>query len=245
MTETIDGVLQLRQLHVNMMPIYMDTYSALPPDVERYQQLILACVQELPYEERGRVGYLTVHEGYVDAGTSQRRGGLHIEAPNAKRGGFANANAGGGAVECTVEPIYWGDGSCVENEISGGIFIASRVADACEVWNCTIRDKDEVVGPFGGIERLRGVLRDCESVKLDAYELLWLTDRTPHESLPLPTRTYRQFFRLVTSNVSLWFADHSTANSLGCVPIARVVHGNKFGRASAHVNQRHEPVKTI
>ncbi|KDO27431.1 hypothetical protein SPRG_07019 [Saprolegnia parasitica CBS 223.65] len=242
MTETIDGVLQLRQLHVNMMPIYMDTYSALPPDLERYQQLILACVRRLPFDERGNVGYLTVYEGYVDAGTSQRRGGLYIEAPNAKHQDLVDACAGGGTVECTVEEKYWGDGywgdgSIVKKKVAGGIFIASSVADSCEVWNCTIEDKDEVAGPFGGIECLRGVLRDCDSIKLDVYELLWLTDRTPHESLLLPTGTYRQFFRLVTSNVSLWFADHSTANSLGCVPTARIVHGNKF--ATTPIAQGH------
>ena len=45
-----------------------------------------------------------------------------------------------------------------------------------------------------------------------------MTDRTPHESLPLKPGQYRQYFRLVTSNVSVWYAKHSTPNPLGCTP---------------------------
>ena len=32
-------------------------------------------------DQMGKVGYLTVHEGFVKAGTSQRRGGVHTECP--------------------------------------------------------------------------------------------------------------------------------------------------------------------
>ena len=73
----------------------------------------------------------------------------------------------------------------------------------------------------------------------------FLLFRTPHESLPLKKGAFRQFFRLVTSQVvinslfislfaskvSLWYADHSTANPLGVKPdpaITRIVVGDKF-----------------
>jgi len=62
-------------------------------------------------------------------------------------------------------------------------------------------------------------------------EMYWLTDRTPHESLPLKTDTYRQFFRLVTSQLSAWFAEHSTANRSGTEPdpaITKIIRGSKF-----------------
>ena len=58
-----------------------------------------------------------------------------------------------------------------------------------------------------------------------------MTDTTPHESLPLPVGTRRQYFRLVTNHVSVWYADHSDANPLGVVPdpkITTIVWGNKF-----------------
>jgi hypothetical protein len=64
-----------------------------------------------------------------------------------------------------------------------------------------------------------------------AGELVWITDRTPHESLPITDLSKRrQFFRLVVGEISYWFADHSTSNPTGFelpsnVPIFR---GNKF-----------------
>ena len=57
--------------------------------------------------------------------------------------------------------------------------------------------------------------------------------RTPHESLPLKEATFRQFFRIVTSNVSLWYKDHSTPNPLGVEPdpeVTRTVVGDKFSQ---------------
>ena len=74
----------------------------------------------------------------------------------------------------------------------------------------------------------------------------FLLFRTPHESLPLKKGAFRQFFRLVTSQVvinslfiyllgskvSLWYADHSTPNPLGVLPdpdVTRIVTGDKFG----------------
>ncbi len=64
--------------------------------------------------------------------------------------------------------------------------------------------------------------------------MYWITDRTPHESLPLTNGYMRQFFRLVVSSPETkytWLQDHSTQNELVTftpednVEIAR---GNKF-----------------
>ncbi|KAI9353287.1 hypothetical protein DFJ73DRAFT_324660 [Zopfochytrium polystomum] len=66
---------------------------------------------------------------------------------------------------------------------------------------------------------------------LTAQELVWLTDRTPHEALPVREKVFRQFFRLVTSRVTVWYAAHSTRNDeRGVVPPAdvRIVEGDKF-----------------
>ena len=81
---------------------------------------------------------------------------------------------------------------------------------------------------------------------LDAGELIWMTDKTPHESLPIPVAVgnssrpveemhqtsgikhtkleatpaqpqRRQFFRLVVGEVTAWFADHSTPNPLASI----------------------------
>ena len=47
------------------------------------------------------------------------------------------------------------------------------------------------------------------------------TDTTAHESLPVDEDTYRQYFRFVTSAVSVWYENHSTKNPLGIVPDPR------------------------
>lgn len=122
---------------------------------------------------------------------------------------------------------------------NGGIFMASNVANTTAIWNCHINsDSGEIVGPHGDIERLRGLLGPA-SYKLDAGEMVWITDRTPHESLPVPPvvdaqgRTivpHRQYFRLVMGPISAWFTNHSTPNPLGVEPPSgvRIISGDKF-----------------
>ena len=58
--------------------------------------------------------------------------------------------------------------------------------------------------------------------------LYWLTDRTPHESLPLEKTQRRQFFRLVSSEVSVWYSKHSTPNPLGVKADCKIVNRDKF-----------------
>ena len=145
---------------------------------------------------------------------------------------------GSGLSEVIKNSVFrdWGRGLiCHEKDrfaIKGGIFMASNVKNACRIWNCEITD-DNVIGQHGNIEHLWNLLPglpDCY-VDIDANNMHWLSDRTPHESLQMKERRYRQYFRLVTSQVSLWFEDHSTKNPLGVVPdknIIRIVKGNKF-----------------
>ena len=65
-------------------------------------------------------------------------------------------------------------------------------------------------------------------ISLQANELFWMTDRTPHASVPLAEGTHRQFFRLVAGKVDAWFAAHSTPNPLGTLPDAQIVDIDKF-----------------
>ena len=99
----------------------------------------------------------------------------------------------------------------------------------------------EVFDHLGNVEHLRHLLPAELEQTLKANRLYWMTDRTPHESLPLEEGTYRQFFRLVMSRVSLWYEDHSTPNPNGVEPdpkITKVVRGNKFGADGVVIVQR-------
>jgi hypothetical protein len=72
------------------------------------------------------------------------------------------------------------DGDSVFGEYQGGIFMASNVSNSCNVWNAKV----EQIGKLGCLEHLRPLLGRGASVS--AGDLLWITDLTPHESLPLP-----------------------------------------------------------
>jgi hypothetical protein len=110
--------------------------------------------------------------------------------------------------------------------------MASTVSDTCAVYNARVRRPkvDEQGYMLPGESTAVGLLGDCEHLRpcvqhqrrlLQAGDVMWMTDTTLHESLPLPssaTLQRRQFFRLVTSNIGAWYAAHNTPNPLGTVP---------------------------
>ncbi|CAK4693571.1 unnamed protein product [Aphanomyces euteiches] len=203
--------------HVNMMPFVMGDKNSLPRSCQRYFRTIQECLKTTSSDELGKVGFLTIHEGIVQGGTSQRRSGLYIEAGGATRS------------QTRMPNILWGSGEYEEHRIYGGIYMASTVEDSCCIYDAVIDNPQDVVGHLGDIEHLRDMLDKSYCAKLcPANELVWTTDRTPHESLPLKTTQYRQFFRLVTSQVSHWYVDHSMPNFLGILPTVEIVYGNKF-----------------
>ena len=235
-------------LNINMMPFVMGkTFekSFLPFNLKPYyDKLILPCLHSQDNEFE-KIGYLTIHESYIDKDSSQRRPGVHTESPGIVYITSFNGNESTaddnktvehfvtkGEGNSKVEPIYahWGHGWCSRNALNGGIYMASTVEDSCKVWKCRItQDCGDIIGTLGDLEKYREFLPDSERMK--ANRIYWLTDRTPHESLPLKKSTYRQFFRLVTSKVSVWFEDHSTKNPCGIVPdpkITKIVKGSKF-----------------
>lgn len=124
---------------------------------------------------------------------------------------------------------YWGLGMYRNEErLVGGIYLASNMDDTCAIFNASV-DDPRMIGRLGCCEHLREF---CGlPILLKKNQLAWITDRTPHESLPMLKKERRQFFRLVMPEVSLWFKDHSTENSLGVgvdPSKTRVVVGNKF-----------------
>ncbi len=99
------------------------------------------------------------------------------------------------------------------------------------MWNTRIHDTfGDIIGPHGSLERMRELLGPATK-RLAAGELVWLSDRTPHESLPLTDSSVRrQFFRLVVGEIGMWFADHNTLNPTG-YPVPEsvpIINGNKF-----------------
>ena len=92
-----------------------------------------------------------------------------------------------------------GDGMLDENGIPrGGIFMASNVENSCGIWNGKNSGK-----PFYSVEK---------------NELIWMTDRTWHASLPVSHSCYRQWFRVVIGPIGMWRTKYDTRNSLGILP---------------------------
>lgn len=218
---------QSEHLYVNMMPIDPFHLDDMPDCCHPYIPLIQKCITSSNLVDS--IIYLTIDETPVPIGKSQRRGGLHVESPGVLP--LPHISEGRGTRFIPGAEHHWGNGIMMREEaICGGIYMASNISDTCAIWGSKIIDRDgSIIGAHGDIERMRHVLGPAE-MKLKAGQLVWMTDKTPHESLPLKENTTRQFFRLVTGEVSAWFADHCTPNPCGVVPgkNVRVVFGNKF-----------------
>lgn len=203
--------------NINMMPFVIGEEKTLPEEFRDWWPIILKC----PFDddERGKVGYLTVQESTIESDqTSQRRAGLHCEAPGAP----------GKQVSYQSMRTFWGGGSS-QRILYGGIYMGSNVSDSCRIHNCQV--VAEHIGPLGNVEHLAKVIWTKCGHRLQQKErqIHWLTDRTPHESLPLAAGTKRSFFRVVTSRISIWYKAHSTPNPLCPVPPhIQIVEYNKF-----------------
>jgi len=208
-------------ININMMPFVMGLKSSLPEEYQHYWHLVEDC--EVDDAQLGKVGFLTIHECYVPAGQAQRRAGIHTES-------FRMDMSEKGCVEVD----YWGGGGPFQE---GGLYMASTVSSSCRLWDLMLEtDSEAAAGHLGSLEHMRDFLEGDPRVQelqrvMEANALYWLTDVTPHESLPLRSGSYRQYFRLVTSQVSVWYERHSTSNRLGVVPdpaITNIITADKF-----------------
>eukprot|EP01083_Nonionella_stella_P004445 12852_1 len=225
-----------QDININMMPFIMDSDFAktkLPQYLKPYHPIIVLCLNQ-DLEQKGKICFLTVHESMVDKGKTQRRPGLHVETPGmiCICDELNDGKKGGGCVARAHKMHPWGMGYW-STDSKDGIYMMSSVDGSCAVWNCKIVGDDdgkEAIGYLGDIEHLRGSLPPNNKILMKANQLYWLTDRTPHEALPMKETGYRQFFRLVTHKVGLWYKQHSAANpNVEVDPkITRIIHGSKF-----------------
>ncbi len=140
-------------------------------------------------EDINKIAYLTITESMTN-NTTQRRPGIHIERYNSSSWGGPG----------------WGGGKIDKDKHSAGLYMASNIEKSCKIWDGMASHESYV--PY--------VVKNSNSEFMETNTLYWLTDETPHEALP--SKGYRQFFRLVTSNVGVWFKFDSTPNPLGVLP---------------------------
>ena len=120
-----------------------------------------------------------------------------------------------------------------QDRFKGGIYVASTVDHARELWDALVHpEADDLLETPGDYEALRHTLPDKGTLQR-AGELIWMTHRTPYQEhhdrqcRSNGKRAYRQTFRMVTSRISHWYAEHSTANPLVPLPSnVTIVHGS-------------------
>lgn len=196
-----------RGVNVNMLPIDGHDCSTIPGMLFQYREEIYRCRDRLigPPQQKRELCFITISESEVLRGNSQRRPGIHVE-----RNG---SDAWGGS---------WG---------GGGVFLATDTPDSLRIWDTEI--PLGLIKGGGEIEyqALEAIAHpDAPSFMAKPNTLYQISDRVPHESVPLKKDSYRRFFRFVGPDVGAWFADHSTHNpnlSLEDSGV-KVIHGSKF-----------------
>ena len=184
---------QDRTIRVNMMPVIHGDGSSVPDYLQGYTAMMDSCKFR-----KGSTTYLTVNEGRVDQGSTQRRGGVHVESP-------ASFGSWGGG---------WGGDHPLE-----GIYMASTDGRA-RLWDCIENNRTD----HGAVNVPVGV----EPHEMQKNRLYWMTDKTPHEALTAQRSGFRGYFRYVSEKTDIWWEQHSTKNPLGVHPNACILKGSKF-----------------
>lgn len=109
----------------------------------------------------------------------------------------------------------WGEGGWGKS----GVFMASNDG-SCRIYDCLADDVDE----HGSMDNYP----DIKSEQMKPNFLYWLTDRTPHEALKVDRNVKRQYIRVVSDKIGVWWAKHSTANPLGIQPNCKILNHSKF-----------------
>lgn len=221
-----------KDININMMPIKFP--HGIPDEYKEYEPLIYSCPGV--FAKYNKIVYLTIHESLVEPNKSHRRPGLHIEIPLKKdhhngKGNVSNytkENLNIAYHSTKESEIAWGSGMFVDNTPLDGIYMMSSVSNSCSIYNCKIDNEQDIIKEHGQINHLKEYLG--EEVLIKKNQLIWFTDKTPHESLVIDNNkpVYRQFFRLVIGPVSHWYSKHNTPNPLGILPDAIIVDEDKF-----------------
>eukprot|EP00035_Acanthoeca_spectabilis_P007812 m.143541 g.143541 ORF g.143541 m.143541 type:complete len:226 (-) comp14093_c0_seq4:2061-2738(-) len=211
-----------------MLPINTRDLESVPREFQDYNSIIIECLRLA--DRATEIAYLTVDERVVPTGEAHRRPGLHTESPGATllRGTRQDLRP-------TSYFHPWGVGYRTDRGCVGGIFMASNVADSTAVYAAQLRRPGEdaaadplAMGELGDCEHFRGLVGHSKRT-LAKNELVWMSDLTIHESLPLAASTHRQFFRLVVGDIGAWYKAHSTANPRCMLPSSvKVITESKF-----------------
>jgi len=142
--------------------------------------------------ERGRIGFLTIDESPVTAGTPHR-------GARAKYGRALHTEVGR-----DPNRIYcWGSGGWhkpphrVTLDRDTQILLANNLDDSCAVWDA----EHENTSPDGDIGYMADLYPYSNATFIKSGEVHKIGIFTPHESMPAEHDFNRQFLRIVSSGV--------------------------------------------
>ncbi|KAJ3230661.1 hypothetical protein HDU81_004321 [Chytriomyces hyalinus] len=184
-------------LKVDNLPIMLvDPYqfnpvqisNLLPDDLKRYAWMLSYCLERIP-KHYGTLGYLSVHESYVKAGSTQDTPGLFISKTRSGCVGIDTTSPAHGYYECYCRRRFPEDGIDEYGymRMQGGRFIASNTTDSKRVYDCLITNSDTVTDTYqpGEISYLRKEINKTQSaVSLSEETIAWITPNTPYECVP-------------------------------------------------------------
>lgn len=117
--------------------------------------------------------------------------------------------------------MAWGGGSWGSSK---GIYMASTQAKTTRIYDCLV----EPTHHHGALAKEP----DAPSELMKANTMYWFSDRVPHEAIIAKQGYYRQWFRLVSEEISGWYSRHSTPNPYGVLPNAPILDNSKFEQST-------------
>ena len=168
-----------------MMPFIQGVRDSLPDFLFHYGEAI----ERLSFDgEKGKVGFVTIDESFVNAGKSQRGYGakertLHTEA-------------------CLSENLVswgpsWGSDSGIFLEPTVRAKIVNSIDDTCMVWNSDVFDTTA----DGDLSERADQFPRSAGKMMKAGEVFDIGIWTPHECIEQVESGFRQFMRVVGNGV--------------------------------------------
>lgn len=169
-----------------MMPYIQGEPDSVPAEYAAYADIVRAV-----FLKRGDIGFLTIDESPVKAGSPHRgdraKYGRAIHTEAGRRPGKSYGWGGGG----------WGSSHAVTLNGNVEILLANSIDRSCAVWDATHED----TSLDGDIGYAADQYPYEDAVMVRAGEVHKIGILTPHESLPVATDACRQFLRIVGSGV--------------------------------------------
>jgi hypothetical protein len=176
----------------NMMPFIQGNSLSLPNEYKTYAKIV-----DNNYLQKGDIGYLTIHESFVNSGKSQRgynskgiNRNVHIEV-----GKYKNKNRWGGSIGSNSS---WGGKNCTFLDDNTMVLIANNISDTCKVWDT----KELSYTDDGDLSEYIDRYPEHTGLMLKSGEVAKISIFTPHECIPQKESGFRQFFRIVGKGVT-------------------------------------------